>query len=171
MAITGAPTAAEVLTASGNLRPEQVDLTLADSTALLAEITDIITQQSSYVETKLRQAATPQPWPFISDFLSVAYPGYTSTQITAVISQHNVDAALAVKYFSTSELFLRAGQLNERYLDRSNALMERGKDVLDNLIADFTWIVSQGTSTGDVPNAGVQMLTVNVGENFSTECY
>lgn len=169
MAITDLPTAAEIRVAS-RLRPEQVSVYLADTTALEADIDARITEQEGYVEMRLEQAATPQPWPFVTDFLSAVYPDYSSVQVTAVITRHNSMAALAVKYFTLGDLYDSAGQLNERYQAEADNYMKRGEKVLDQLVSDFTWIVSQGTSTGDVPNAGVQMLSITVGEDFSTEC-
>lgn len=160
------PTAEEVRIAS-RLRPEQVSSTLADVAALEADIDGRIEEQGAYVEMRIAQSAAPEFWPFADGVLAAAYPAYDSTQIAAIEARQSSVAKQCVKLFSLADLYDSAGQLNERYQAEADSYRARAEALLTQLTGELEWQVSQ--SGADTENDGVTMLTIAVGEDFSTD--
>lgn len=166
MPLPSLPTASEIRIAS-RLLPEQVSVSLANDTALESDIDGRITEQANYVEMRLGTAAAPRAWPFSAEYLQLAFPYYTSEQITALGDRHAGIAKLCVKLLTIGDLYDSAGQLNERYQAEAENYIARGEKLLGELIAEIQTTV---TNTGDEnAGSGISVLTITVGEQFTGE--
>lgn len=168
MALPSIPTAAEVRIAS-RLRPEQVSIAFPDTNAMEADISDRIAEQENYVEMRITQSAAPTAWPFTSAMLGLVYPGYDSDAIIAIGTRQGGIAALAVKLLTIGDLYDSAGQLNERYQAEADNYRARGEALLTQLTGELEWQVTK--SGADAEGDGLSMLTIQVGENFSSDEY
>lgn len=165
MALAQLPTESEIRLAS-RLRPEQVSIALADTTALETDIASRITEQANYVEMRLYQASAPNAYPITDAILSTAYPAFDSDQRASVTTRQAGIAELAVKWLTIGDLYDSAGQLNERYQAEADNYKARGEKLLEQLEGELRWIVGR---SGDSSSDGVAMVTVTVGENFDLE--
>ena len=107
MTITAAPTASYIRSES-RLRPEQVNTSLADTTALEADITARIATYRAVINKKVT--------------------GVTDTLDNQTIATE----ALAKRVLAS--LYGSAGYLNHAYWERANALKAESADLIDDLL-------------------------------------
>ena len=133
MTITTPPTASYVRIQS-RLRPEQVNASFADVTALESDIAARIATHKAVIEKKLS--------------------GVITTPDNQVI------AAEALALRATASLYGSAGYLNPAYWERANALKAESADLID----DLTGIIEAGASgIGGTPTStgGATLSTSN----------
>ncbi len=160
---------AEKIRKDSRLRPEQVSVSLANETALEAEIEPIIYAQAEIVEQRLMGAADPLLWPFGDEQISQAYPTYDESQRVETLARHSSLAKEAVRLLVLGDLFDSAGALNERYQAESENYFARAEKLLQMLSGSIEWIAGRnGTSN---QSTGAQILTITVGESYSCDEY
>lgn len=157
------PSPSDIRVAS-RLRPEQVSVALADTTALETDISNRILEQSNYVELRIEQVTAPLGWPLNNAQLQQVYPHYDDSQLAGITTKQAALATLVTKLLVLGDLYDSAGQLNDRYQLEADNYTRRGEKLLDQLVEQLAWQVGRISPTGSVDGDGVSILTLEVGD-------
>ncbi len=157
------PTAEDVRIES-RLRPEQVDVDLRNDAQLEADVDARISKKAVFVSGKLARAAAPYAWPFSEDAMKVAYPSYTTEQITAESEYQRAMAKQIVELYALASLFRSA----RKYADAKEH-EDKAKELMLELTGGLDFVKTQQPDNS--VGTGVSVWTVGVGNAITGDEY